>query len=213
MAKIIKAMLISALLALGLKAIDLSSIATGGVVGDKSAGIKELSISEMKDIKGGYITQDFIFDKQGFAIALAIPNDAFELGAYRNPTTKKLDYLYSDATSGLCKPGVERCYQNEATFTHSEANTNRLMQYINALGPYTLAEGYILAFTVKKNIGVSNRGTRFTYFTYGTAAFNLGDNSIHPTSGNLENQIVKELRNLYQKQFERGLGGLTIGNR
>ena len=85
------------------------------------------------------------------------------------------------------------------------------MQYINALGPYTLAEGHLLSFIVKRNIGVSDKGQRYTYFTYFTAAYDLKDNSIHPISSsfNLENQIIKELRNHSQKNFEKSLGGLT----
>ena len=211
MNKIVQATLLSTLLMSGLQASDLLYKSTGGILSDSSIGVRQLNTDEMNKVRGGYEIVTQVFDNQGFAIAVAWPSDPFELGAYRDPRSKKLLYLYPDATSGLCKPGLVKCYQNESTFTHSEQSRDRLMQYINALGPYTLAEGHLLSFIVKRNIGVSDKGQRYTYFTYFTAAYDLKDNSIHPISSsfNLENQIIKELRNHSQKNFEKSLGGLT----
>ncbi|MGH1601419.1 hypothetical protein [Campylobacter majalis] len=42
------------LLALGLHANDLLSKATKGSISDNAFGVKELSVSEMKDVLGGY---------------------------------------------------------------------------------------------------------------------------------------------------------------
>ena len=88
----------------------------------------------------------------------------------------------------------------------------RLLQYAQALGEYKLSEGFLLAFIVKRNIGVSNLGKKYTYFTYQTAAYNLKDATIHPisSSANLENPIVKELRDHTQLNLEKQLGGLKI---
>lgn len=210
MRSLFKVTLLSVLLLTSSNAKDLLGLATNGAI--SQGDVKILNNNEMKNIKGGYEIVTKVFDDQGFAVAVAWPSDMYELGAFRDPKSQKLLYLYSDATSGLCKLGVEKCYQNEATFTHSEQSRDRLMQYINALGPYTLAEGHLLSFIVKRNIGVSHLGKRYTYFTYFTAAYDLKDNSLHPISSsfNLENPIVKELRDNAQISFEKSLGGLKI---
>ncbi len=210
MRSLFKTTLLSVLLLTSSNAKDLLDLATNGAI--SQGDVKTLNNSEMKNVKGGYLVYSDVIERLNIGITIAIPNDAFELGAYRDEESKKLLYLYPDATRGLCGYNENKCYENDATFSHYEKNKMRLLQYAQALGEYKLSEGFLLAFIVKRNIGVSNLGKKYTYFTYQTAAYNLKDATIHPisSSANLENPIVKELRDHTQLNLEKQLGGLKI---
>lgn len=209
MLKFLKVLPVSTLLVIGAGATDFLSKATGGALSDNSMGIKRLNNTEMNQVFGGYMVATGIVNKN-FAIAVAVPHDAFELGAYRNPNTGKLDYLYSDATSGICDSGVSKCYTNDKTFQHSQRSKNRLLEYTQLLGPYTLADGYLLAYTVKREVKTDSFGNRIPYFTYGAAAYHAKNGSVHPISSSFsfENTIIKELRKATKDRLESDINNL-----
>ncbi|BCX78640.1 hypothetical protein [Campylobacter sp. 19-13652] len=197
--------LASALATTSLSASDLLSKATGGAISDNSFGIKKLNNSQMSDVKGGYVILSAAVSSD-MAIAVAAPDDFSELGVLRDHDSGKLLGLYSELDTGICDAGVRSCYSNDKTYTHSQRSKNRFMEYVQALGDYKLVEGYLLAFTVKKNIITDRYGNRNVYFSYGTAAYNIGKKSIHPiTTTNFNNTIVRELRDITKDKLETEL--------
>lgn len=202
--------LASTLAVTSLSASDLLSKATGGAIGEKSFGVKTLLENDMKKVTGGY--QVAIVGNDTIAMAIAIPDPQHELGAVYG-TNGLLDY---DATMahdrGLCGLGKSQCYLDKNKEVHMEQSRNRLTDYIQALGSYVPAL-YALAYTVEKKIGITDRGTRYAYFTYGTAAVNYDTGYISRINTGLSvdtHLIVRELRDNFKKTLESRLGGLSL---
>ncbi|WP_229933139.1 hypothetical protein [Campylobacter majalis] len=72
------------LLALGLHANNLLSKATGGSINNNAFGVKELSVSEMKNIKGRYRLTGVIDISNTSVAVIAIPHYDSELGLVYN---------------------------------------------------------------------------------------------------------------------------------
>lgn len=70
-----------------------------------------------------------------------------------------------------------------------------------------------IGYTVKRNIGVSNLGKRFVYFSYGVAVINeqLGSWYRVKSSIVLNNyKVIKEISSKYKNDMELALGGYSI---
>ena len=103
---------------------------------------------------------------------------------------------------GLCGLGIESC---------AGPSQGRLRDYLYITnGSYEFFPVYI----VKRNIGVSNLGQKYVYFTYSTGMldrnmqlykFDSATSSIHLKS----NLIIKEMQNHFKTRFESNLGGLS----
>ncbi|BCX78642.1 hypothetical protein [Campylobacter sp. 19-13652] len=202
--------LASALATTSLSASDLLSKATGGAISDNSFGIKKLNNSQMSDVKGGYYTAVVSDNNTTFAMVLAIPDSKNELGVVFD-SNGIFDYDASVAhDAGICKLGQSECYLDKNKEVHMQQSRNRLTEYIQALGGYVPSR-YVLGYIVEKKIGITNRGTRYAYFQYATAAVNRDDGSIHRISSGLSVDtygIVRELRDAFKKRLESSLGGL-----
>ncbi|QQF52957.1 hypothetical protein HHI31_09015 [Campylobacter fetus subsp. venerealis] len=210
MKKMVILPILSAILSTGIFANDLLSIATNGAFNSNSLGVKTLSTEEMKKVKGGYTLYTIDDSAYGIMIAIAAPNDLYELGVLRNSDGTLAGFLPTTTSVGICALGVTGCYQNKATGTHWESSQARFLQYTDALGPYTLAQGYYLSFIVSRNIGTNAQGQRYSYFTYTPAAINLYSGKVGYINASLNNPIIREIKANVEKDFTDRLGGLWI---
>ena len=108
----------------------------------------------------------------------------------------------------MCGIDTTNCLVNGK---HTYANQQRLLETMSIVGddPYHNFIGY----TVKRNIGVSNLGKRFVYFSYGVAVINeqLGSWYRVKSSTVLNNyKVVKEISSKYKNDMELALGGYSI---
>ena len=130
MRSIFKTTLLSVLLLTSSNAKDLLDLATNGAI--NQGDVKILNNNEMKNIKGGYLTQFSILTntqtvKEIAVIALPDPHTEIGMGFDANGNIAYVsDY-------GLCGLGVTNCYYNETTKTHLQQNKNRFEEYAKAL--------------------------------------------------------------------------------
>ncbi|EFL6839957.1 hypothetical protein HIX82_001817, partial [Campylobacter coli] len=107
---------------------------------------------------------------------------------------------------GMCGIDTTNCLVNGK---HTYTNQQRLWETMSIVGddPYRNFLGY----TVKRNIGISNLGKRFVYFSYGVVAVNRFDGSIRNVTNSAtlnNNVIINELKRNYKDRLESALGGL-----
>lgn len=165
----------------------------------------------MRKIQGGYELITVGDYEYGIMMAIAKPDDFYELSVKRNDNDGTLAGFLPNTTSvGICGLNITECYENKATRTHWKRNEERFLQYADALGPYKLSLGYYLSFLVIRNIGVSDLGQRYSYFTYKPAAVNLYNGSVSYPYTSLDNPIIHEIKTYVQKDFTDSLGGLWI---
>lgn len=197
MTSVIKAMLLSMLLALGLHASDLLSKATGGSISDNTFGVKELSVSEMKNIKGGYRLTGVIDISNTSVAVIAIPHYDSELGLVYNDAGL-LDIEKSTLRDrGICGLNVTECYLNSQTQTHSQANRDRLLQYYQAMGSTYDLMHYALVYIMEKQIRTTPGGTHYRANVARLGAFDYSTRTIHSVNYALaleHNPIVKEIQ-------------------
>ena len=205
MRSIFKTTLLSVLLLTSSNAKNLLDLATNGAI--NQGDVKILNNNEMKNIKGGYLTQFSILTntqtvKEIAVIALPDPHTEIGMGFDANGNIAYVsDY-------GLCGLGVTNCYYNETTKTHLQQNKNRFEEYAKALmgtyAPWLHGVGY----TVKREIKVSDRGTRYALFTYGIGAYNRATHEFHKINSSFaleNNTIIKELRDNFKNDMEYAL--------
>ena len=188
---------------------DLLAKVTNGALSDNSKGVKVLSLDEMKEVKGGYLVS-FKLVGNNELIAFAKPNWLTELGLYQDNNG---DYYYWNQQGllkfgGMCGIDTTQCYLSGKQ--HSYESQRRLWETMSIVGddPYH----YYLGYTVKRNIGVSNLGKRFVYFSYGIAVINeqLGSWYRVNSSEVFNYKVIKEISSKYKSDMESALGGSYI---
>lgn len=182
---------------------------TKGALSDTSPGVKELSLEEMKEVKGGYITYlKRLSDNE--VIAFAKPDWNLELTLFQDSNGDQYYWNREGLVrfGGMCGIETTNCLVNGR---HSYINQKRLWETMSIVGddPYRNFLGY----TVKRNIGISNLGKRFVYFSYGVAVINEQSGSWYRVKSSpvLNNyRVVKEISSNYKDFLERYLGGYSI---
>ena len=205
--KLTSSLILGSLLASSAFAEDFLAKLTKGALSDTSPGVKELSLEEMKQVKGGYAVTTIRISQNELA-ALAVPDFENELGwEIKNGQIDLKQTMKNDR--GLCQMGSTQCYSNSATKKHLWQSQKRLQEFTQALdGSNPLYTA--LGFSVKRNIGF-NRAGKFVYFSYGVVAVNRFDGSIRnvTNSATLKNNvIINELKRNYKDRLENDLGGL-----
>ncbi|EAH5668240.1 hypothetical protein EI906_08435 [Campylobacter coli] len=207
MKKIFALLALTSLLTSSVFAEDFLAKVSNGVLSDTSPGVKELSLDEMKEVKGGYAVTTIRISQNELA-ALAVPDFENELGwEIKNGQIDLEQTMKNDR--GLCQMGSTQCYSNSATKKHLWQSQKRLQEFTNALdGSNPLYTA--LGFSVKRNVGF-NRAGKFVYFSYGVVAVNRFDGSIRNVTNSAtlnNNVIINELKRNYKDRLESALGGL-----
>ncbi|EPM7061033.1 hypothetical protein ACTPL2_001792 [Campylobacter coli] len=207
MKKIFAFLALTSLLTNSVFAEDFLAKVSNGVLSDTSPGVKELSLDEMKEVKGGYAVTTIRISQNELA-ALAVPDFENELGwEIKNGQIDLEQTMKNDR--GLCQMGSTQCYSNSATKKHLWQSQKRLQEFTNALdGSNPLYTA--LGFSVKRNVGF-NRAGKFVYFSYGVVAVNRFDGSIRNVTNSAtlnNNVIINELKRNYKDRLESALGGL-----
>ncbi|HEB9308527.1 TPA: hypothetical protein RZK30_001262 [Campylobacter coli] len=203
--KISSALILGSLLVSSAFAGDFLAKVSNGVLSDNSQGVKALNLDEMKQVKGGYrVSFKLVANDELLAFVKTTPS---EIGYY---TDNNGDTYYWNSQGlrqfgGMCGIEVTNCMVNNK---HTYANQKRLWETMSIVGddPYH----YYLGYTVKRNIGVSNLGQRFVYFSYGVAVINeqLGSWYRVNSSAVLNNyQVIKEISSKYKNDMEMALSG------
>lgn len=207
MKKIFALLALTSLLTSSAFAGDFLAKLTKGALSDTSPGVKELSLDEMKEVKGGYAVTTIRISQNELA-TLAVPDFENELGwEIKNGQIDLEQTMKNDR--GLCQMGSTQCYSNSATKKHLWQSQKRLQEFTNALdGSNPLYTA--LGFSVKRNVGF-NRAGKFVYFSYGVVAVNRFDGSIRNVTNSAtlnNNVIINELKRNYKDRLESALGGL-----
>ncbi|EJY9631138.1 hypothetical protein OHS87_001846 [Campylobacter coli] len=163
----------------------------------------------MKEVKGGYITYlKRLSDNE--VIAFAKPDWNLELTLFQDSNGDQYCWNREGLVrfGGMCGIETTNCLVNGK---HSYINQKRLWETMSIVGddPYRNFLGY----TVKRNIGISNLGKRFVYFSYGVAVINEQSGSWYRVKSSpvLNNyRVVKEISSNYKDFLERYLGGYSI---
>ncbi|EGI5162450.1 hypothetical protein CO830_07870 [Campylobacter coli] len=205
--KLASSLILGSLLASSAFAGDFLAKVSNGALSDTSPGVKELSLDEMKEVKGGYAVTTIRISQNELA-ALAVPDFENELGwEIKNGQIDLEQTMKNDR--GLCQMGSTQCYSNSATKKHLWQSQKRLQEFTNALdGSNPLYTA--LGFSVKRNVGF-NRAGKFVYFSYGVVAVNRFDGSIRNVTNSAtlnNNVIINELKRNYKDRLESALGGL-----
>ena len=188
---------------------DLLAKISNGAISDNSKGVKVLSLDEQKEVKGGYQTS-FKLIGNNELLAFAKPSWTSELTLFQDGNGDQYYWSREGLVrfGGMCGIDTTNCLVNGK---HTYANQQRLLETMSIVGddPYHNFIGY----TVKRNIGVSNLGKRFVYFSYGVAVINeqLGSWYRVKSSTVLNNyKVVKEISSKYKNDMELALGGYSI---
>ncbi|QBF17038.1 hypothetical protein CCO2228_0066 [Campylobacter coli] len=207
MKKIFAFLALTSLLTSSVFAEDFLAKLTKGALSDTIPGVKELSLEEMKEVKGGYITYlKRLSDNE--VIAFAKPDWNLELTLFQDSNGDQYYWNREGLVrfGGMCGIDTTNCLVNGK---HTYTNQQRLWETMSIVGddPYRNFLGY----TVKRNIGISNLGKRFVYFSYGVVAVNRFDGSIRNVTNSAtlnNNVIINELKRNYKDRLESALGGL-----
>ncbi|TKX28571.1 hypothetical protein CQA69_08115 [Campylobacter estrildidarum] len=163
----------------------------------------------MKDVKGGYKTYVYNLGNNE-VIAFARPNWETELTLFHDSNGDEYYWNRQGLIQfgGMCGPETTNCKVNGK---HTYESQRRLWETMSIVGddPYHNFLGY----TVKRNIGISNSGKRFVYFSYGVAVINeqLGSWYRVHSSPVLNNyKVIKEISSRYKEILENYLGGWNI---
>lgn len=216
MLKLLKVALCSALFVVGSNASDFLAKATNGILSDNAMGIKQLNASEMEAIKGGYLLKVLTLSNTQTSRELAVVAALHlenELGVVFNQDGSVNIDATNNSDAGVCPIGVASCFYNESTRTHLNQSRNRLVEFIKGLGGSYSHWMYDLAYSVKREIKISDRGTPYVLFSYGVGAVNRQTNTYHPINSSAilnDNMIVKELRDTFKTRMEQALGGWNL---
>ncbi|HIC6990475.1 TPA: hypothetical protein ACW324_001734, partial [Campylobacter coli] len=161
---------------------------TKGALSDTSPGVKELSLEEMKQVKGGYVFGDYKIFKDR-------RNLTSEVYAIVDFTQYELENL----NKGLCGAGEDKC-QNPSR--------DRLFAWlqVSANSP----ADYRPVYKVKRQIKYSNLGQPYVLFTYGVAVYNVNNGQIYQYNSSPmlnNNRIIREFAHQYKSVIEDAMGG------
>ncbi|ELL0791468.1 bacteriocin [Campylobacter upsaliensis] len=207
--KLFSIVALSALLANFAFANDLLAKLSNGAVSDNSVGVKVLSLDEMKEVRGGYLTVPIKLSNNEIGMLAVTTINAHDAGVHfgsRDGSEIKYDKNgnYVPSKSGLCGIGVAYC---------NAPSSAKLQEYMQVAGDPVLNA---LGYTVKRQIKTSNLGKPYVLFTYGVVVYNYSSNTVYRVNSSMvlnHNIIIKELAKNYKEQMENALGGWTSRNR
>ncbi|HEG8377797.1 TPA: hypothetical protein SF226_001600 [Campylobacter coli] len=187
MKKIFALLALTSLLTNSVFAEDFLAKLTKGALSDTSPGVKELSLEEMKEVKGGYLVRFKFFKDR--------PNLISEVYAIVDFS----EYELSNLNKGLCGAGEDKC-QNPSR--------DRLFAWlqVSANSP----ADYRPAYKVKRQIKYSNLGQPYVLFTYGVAVYNVNNGQIYQYNSSPmlnNNRIIREITHQYKYAIEDAMGG------
>ncbi|EGB8859410.1 hypothetical protein ACT2MI_001203 [Campylobacter coli] len=187
MKKIFALLALTSLLTSSAFAGDFLAKLTKGALSDTSPGVKELSLEEMKQVKGGYLVRFKFFKDR--------PNLISEVYAIADFS----EYELSNLNKGLCGAGEDKC-QNPSR--------DRLFAWlqVSANSP----ADYRPVYKVKRQIKYSNLGQPYVLFTYGVAVYNVNNGQIYQYNSSPmlnNNRIIREFAHQYKSVIEDAMGG------
>ncbi|EAL1455639.1 hypothetical protein CK593_07570 [Campylobacter coli] len=187
MKKIFALLALTSLLTNSVFAEDFLAKLTKGALSDTSPGVKELSLEEMKEVKGGYLVRFKFFKDR--------PNLISEVYAIVDFS----EYELSNLNKGLCGAGEDKC-QNPSR--------DRLFAWlqVSANSP----ADYRPVYKAKRQIKHSNLGQPYVLFTYGVAVYNVNNGQIYQYNSSPmlnNNRIIREITHQYKYAIEDAMGG------
>ncbi|MGJ9003990.1 hypothetical protein ACI2BC_08930, partial [Campylobacter coli] len=160
---------------------------TKGALSDTSPGVKELSLDEMKQVKGGYVVEfEFFKDRRN------LTSEVYAIAEITLEERKNLD-------KGLCGAGEDKC-QNPSR--------DRLFAWLQASA--NSPADYRPVYKVKRQIKYSNLGQPYVLFTYGVAVYNVNNGQIYQYNSSPmlnNNRIIREIAHQYKSVIEDAMGG------
>ncbi|EKF0077165.1 hypothetical protein OX212_001447 [Campylobacter coli] len=187
MKKIFAFLALTSLLTSSAFAEDFLAKLTKGALSDTSPGVKELSLEEMKQVKGGYLVRFKFFKDR--------PNLISEVYAIAEITLEERKNL----DKGLCGAGEDKC-QNPSR--------DRLFAWLQASA--NSPADYRPVYKVKRQIKYSNLGQPYVLFTYGVAVYNVNNGQIYQYNSSPmlnNNRIIREIAHQYKSVIEDAMGG------
>ncbi|EAJ5124905.1 hypothetical protein E5T37_08950 [Campylobacter coli] len=187
MKKIFAFLALTSLLTSSVFAEDFLAKLTKGALSDTSPGVKELSLEEMKEVKGGYLVRFKFFKDR--------PNLISEVYAIAEITLEERKNL----DKGLCGAGEDKC-QNPSR--------DRLFAWLQASA--NSPADYRPVYKVKRQIKYSNLGQPYVLFTYGVAVYNVNNGQIYQYNSSPmlnNNRIIREIAHQYKSVIEDAMGG------
>ncbi|ELN8242792.1 hypothetical protein RZV05_000621 [Campylobacter coli] len=185
--KLASSLILGSLLASSAFAGDFLAKLTKGALSDTSPGVKELSLDEMKEVKGGYLVRFKFFKDR--------PNLISEVYAIAEITLEERKNL----DKGLCGAGEDKC-QNPSR--------DRLFAWLQASA--NSPADYRPVYKVKRQIKYSNLGQPYVLFTYGVAVYNVNNGQIYQYNSSPmlnNNRIIREIAHQYKSVIEDAMGG------
>ncbi|BDL79746.1 hypothetical protein RMP56_001377 [Campylobacter jejuni] len=187
MKKIFALLALTSLLTSSVFAEDFLAKLTKGALSDTSPGVKELSLEEMKQVKGGYVVEfEFFKDRRN------LTSEVYAIAEITLEERKNLD-------KGLCGAGEDKC-QNPSR--------DRLFAWLQASA--NSPADYRPVYKVKRQIKYSNLGQPYVLFTYGVAVYNVNNGQIYQYNSSPmlnNNRIIREIAHQYKSVIEDAMGG------
>jgi len=187
MKKIFALLALTSLLTSSVFAEDFLAKLTKGALSDTSPGVKELSLEEMKQVKGGYVVEfEFFKDRRN------LTSEVYAIAEITLEERKNLD-------KGLCGAGEDKC-QNPSR--------DRLFAWLQASA--NSPADYRPVYKVKRQIKHSNLGQPYVLFTYGVAVYNVNNGQIYQYNSSPilnNNRIIIEIAHQYKSVIEDAMGG------
>ncbi|EHX4474873.1 hypothetical protein K3X63_001365 [Campylobacter jejuni] len=185
--KIFALLALTSLLTSSVFAEDFLAKLTKGALSDTSPGVKELSLEEMKQVKGGYVVEfEFFKDRRN------LTSEVYAIAEITLEERKNLD-------KGLCGAGEDKC-QNPSR--------DRLFAWLQASA--NSPADYRPVYKVKRQIKYSNLGQPYVLFTYGVAVYNVNNGQIYQYNSSPmlnNNRIIREIAHQYKSVIEDAMGG------
>ncbi len=186
MKKIFALLALTSLLTSSVFAEDFLAKLTKGALSDTSPGVKELSLEEMKQVKGGYVVEfEFFKDRRN------LTSEVYAIAEITLEERKNLD-------KGLCGAGEDKC-QNPSR--------DRLFAWLQASA--NSPADYRPVYKVKRQIKHSNLGQPYVLFTYGVAVYNVNNGQIYQYNSSPmlnNNRIIREIAHQYKSVIEDAMG-------
>ncbi|EDC3043662.1 hypothetical protein GAC01_04665 [Campylobacter jejuni] len=187
MKKIFALLALTSLLTSSVFAEDFLAKLTKGALSNTSPGVKELSLEEMKQVKGGYVVEfEFFKDRRN------LTSEVYAIAEITLEERKNLD-------KGLCGAGEDKC-QNPSR--------DRLFAWLQASA--NSPADYRPVYKVKRQIKHSNLGQPYVLFTYGVAVYNVNNGQIYQYNSSPmlnNNRIIREIAHQYKSVIEDAMGG------
>ncbi|BEK30686.1 hypothetical protein AADR38_001376 [Campylobacter jejuni] len=187
MKKIFALLALTSLLTSSVFAEDFLAKLTKGALSDTSPGVKELSLEEMKQVKGGYVVEfEFFKDRRN------LTSEVYAIAEITLEERKNLD-------KGLCGAGEDKC---------KNPSRDRLFAWLQASA--NSPADYRPVYKVKRQIKYSNLGQPYVLFTYGVAVYNVNNGQIYQYNSSPmlnNNRIIREIAHQYKSVIEDAMGG------